>query len=731
MCVALGSLAAVGQGQDGLSLVNVMVGTAAEGQTFPATGVPFGMTQWTPQTRAGEVKCVSPYYAADRTIQGFRGSHFLSGSCTQDYGSFTVMPLADDSKLEANDRAAAFAHASERATPYRYGVELDTGIHAEMTGSLRAGMMEFRYGAKQKTGWITVENNLRLGTGTIQIDPVRQEITGVNPVYRIYAGSGKPTGFSGYVVVQFDRAFTVGGTWVGGQRTAGGLEQSATSGNGRTPGAYVKFALGKDRTVRGRIGTSFTSVDEARRNLAAEMPDWDFEAAVGRARAAWEAVMAKVQVGGSSPARRIFYTALYHANLVPRTYSDVSGTYPRFAGNGAIETAKGFTYYDDFSVWDTFRTLHPLMTILDPARDGEMVKSLILKGEQGGFLPIFPQWSSYTTEMTGDHVGAIVTDAYVKGVGGFDAEEAYRLMKKNATEEPASAAAYRDGQGRRSLESYLKYGYIPLEDRVLDAFHKDEQVSRTLDYAFDDFEVSTLARALGHDVDADYFAGRAQNYRNVIDQEGGFARGRHADGSWVTPFDPVKPVSYITESTPYVDTFFVPQDIPGLIELLGGRKAFAEKLDGVFSTGAYDHGNEPSHQIAYMYDFAGAPAKTQMHVHEIMTKLYRDEDGGLAGNDDAGQMSAWYCMSAMGFYQVTPGVARYSIGTPRFDEMTVKLGGGKSLHIRALGAEAGKFYVKAVRLNGVKLDRLWITHAEVVAGGDLEFEMTVVPQAEG
>ncbi len=710
-----------------------MIGTAAEGQTFPAAGVPFAMTNWTPQTRAGELKCVAPYYVADTKIQGFRASHFLSGSCTQDYGSFTVMPLPSDAKLDPTERASDFARSREHATPYSYAVDLaESGIHAGITGSVHDGMMQFVYGKGQKTGWLAVDNNVRLGTGTLHIDAARQEITGDNPAYRIYAGAGQPAGFSGYIVLQFDRPFRVGGIWTGKERKPGAIEGSSSPAG--PPGAYVSFALGQDETLRVRIGTSFVSLDEARKNLAAEMPDWNFQAATNRARAAWQAELAKVSIAGSSPDKRIFYTAMYHSMLLPRTFSDVSGTYPRFArsmiGNGSmVETAKGWVYYCDFSVWDTFRAVHPLFTILDPERDSDMVRSLIAKGEQGGFLPIFPAWNSYTSEMTGDHAGAIITDAYMKGIRGFDAEAAFRSMKKNAMLEPATTELYRLGQGRRGLESYLKYGYIPLEDTVPNAFHGNEQVSRTLDYAYDDFVLSLLARALGHTADADYFAGRGQNYRNVIDRESGFARGRHADGSWITPFNPNAPAPYITESTPYVNTFFVPQDVQGLIERLGGREEFVKKLDGVFSTGAYDHGNEPSHQIAYLYDDAGVAWKTQMHVHEIMTKLYRDRVDGLAGNDDAGQMSAWYVLSALGFYPVTPGVPRYAIGTPHFDRMTLQVGSGKTLHIVASGAEAGKFYVRSVRLNGIALDRPWILHSELMGGGELVFEMSDSPSA--
>jgi predicted alpha-1,2-mannosidase len=705
--------------------VNVLIGTSADGQTFPATGVPFAMTQWTPQTRSGEVKCVAPYYVADTRIQGFRGSHFLSGSCAQDYGSFTLMPLNDSSKLGSMAWSSAFSRSSEHAHPYLYSVDLaDSGIHAEITGAERSGMMRFRFAPSRKTGWIAVENNLRLGNGTIQIDAVRQEITGTNPVYRIYAGAGQPAGFSGYVVVQFDHPFRVGGTWAGDKRHDGGTQQDSSTGN---PGAFVSFDLGKDSAVRVRVGTSFTSIDEARRNLQAEMPDWDFDAAVYRARSAWENALSEIQIGGDSPDRTVFYTALYHSKLLPRIFSDRSGTYPKFAGGGTTETAKGFVYYDDYSIWDTFRAVHPLLTILEPDRDRDMVQSLVAKGEEGGFLPIFPAWNSYTAEMTGDYAGAIIADAYVKGIRGFDAEAAYRLMRKNATETPADLELYKDGRGRRALDSYLKYGYIPLEDHVPYAFHKDEQVSRTLDYAYNDYEVSVFAAALGHKQDAELFLKRSRNWRNVIDPTVGFARGRNADGTWVTPFDPEKAATYITESTPYVDTFFVPQDIPGLIETLHGPEAFVKKLDGVFASGTYDQGNEPSHHIAYLYDDAGVPSKTQFHVHDIMTRLYTNTTGGLIGNDDAGQMSAWYVMSALGFYPVTPGTPRYSIGTPHFDEMTLHAGSGKTLHIVARGVEAGKFYVRSVRLNDKLLDRMYLLHPEVEGGGELVFEMTGRP----
>jgi predicted alpha-1,2-mannosidase len=357
---------------------------------------------------------------------------------------------------------------------------------------------------------------------------------------------------------------------------------------------------------------------------------------------------------------------------------------------------------------------------------------LIAKGDQGGFLPIYPAWNSYTSEMVGDHAGTVFADAYFKGIRGFDIDEAYRLMKKNATELPTDWALYVDGRGRRGLKSYLKYGFIPLEDTVSDGtlVHPREQVSRTLEYAYDDSVVAEVAKALGHKDDAELFNKHAQNYRNVIDPKTGFARGRHEDGSWDSPFDPTKPYNYITEGLPFQYTFFVPQDLPGLIDLVGGREAFIAKLDALFAGGYYDHGNEPSHHIAYLYDNAGAAWKTQQHVRDVMDKQYSDTPSGLAGNDDAGQMSAWFVMSALGFYPVTPATPIYQIGTPLFDDAVIRLDNGKRLHIRAAGASEGKQYIRSVTLNGIPLNRYWIKHSEIVAGGELFFEMSSKPDLE-
>ena len=715
-----------GQAQGLADLVNPLVGTAADGQTYPSVGVPFAMTQWTPATEDTEKKGVPPYRYAGQIFRGIRGSHFLSGSAMQDYGSFQLLAGSGQFSWRGSAPSSHFSHDAERARPYLYQVELpDLGISASVTGTTRCAMMRFVFqGGGQ--GWIDVQDNARPGDGELKIDAARQEIVGSSKVRRLYAGQRRLAGFSGYVVVEFDHSFHVGGTWSGTELHRDSRHQVSDAS---PSGTFVVFDVKRGEVVLARVGTSFVSVEEARKNLRTEIPGWNFAGVQQASRAEWEKALDAIEVSGDSTDRRIFYTAMYHALQAPRTYNDVSGTYPRFAGGQPIETARGFTYYDDFSAWDTFRAVHPLFTLIDPHRDADMVRSLIAKGEQGGFLPIFPAWNSYTAEMDGDHGVAIIGDAYLKGIRGFDMQEAYRLMRKNALESPPSEAEYLDGKGRRALGSYLKYGYIPLEDTVAGAPipHHNEQVSRTLDYAYDDFVLSEIAAALGKMQDAELFRKRAQNYRNVIDPETGFARGRHADGTWITPFDPTQPAPYITEGLPFQFTFYVLQDISGLIALEHGRCGFIAKLDELFAKNLYDQGNEPSHHIAYLYDYAGAAFKTQQHIAEVRAAGYKDEPGGLIGNDDAGQMSAWYVLSAVGFYQVTPGIPRYAIGTPLFADAKIHLPNGRVFHIVAERNSARDIYIQSATLNGKPLRRFWLTHAEIVSGGTLVFRMSSEP----
>ena len=711
---------------DPYRLVDPRIGTANDGQTYPVVGMPFGMTGWTPETQPTEGKCISPYYDKDPKLTGFRGSHWLSGSCTQDYGTVTVMPTVGVLKVAPLERASLFRHATEVMSPAYYSVMLDDyRTRVELTGTMRSGMLRITFPAGEAAN-LLVEPNAKPGEGFVEVRPERHEIVGYNPVHRLYQGAGRSAGFSGYFVVRFQASAAKFGTWCGDTITPDSRQQG--KGCNRL-GAYISLKPGLARPILVKTGSSFTSIEEAENNLDAENNGWDFEGTRRAAEAAWRTLLERIEIEGGTPAEQTtFYTALFHASLAPRVVSDADGTYNGFAQEGKPHrAANGGAYYDDFSLWDTFRALHPLLTILDPKREEQMVQSLIDKGDQGGFLPIFPTWNSYTSEMIGDHAVAVIYDAYAKGLRGFNVQDAYRLVRQNATVTPPRVD-YVEGKGRRALDSYDRYGFIPLEDEVLDAFHHHEQVSRTLEYAYDDFVTSQFAEALGHHADAETFRKRSGNWKNVFDPSVGFVRGRYKNGTWVQPFDPAKPASYITEGVPWQYTFFVPHDIPGLIKAIGGNAAFIAKLDGLFDAKLYDQGNEPSHSIAYLYNYAGAPWKTQMRVRDIFASQFHTGPGGLPGNDDAGQMSAWYVLSAMGFYPLCPGTPTYALGSPIFSRIVIHQSNGKDFTVVTPKTSAENRYVQGVLLNGVPMSGSEIAHSEIVRGSTLTFEMGPKPR---
>jgi predicted alpha-1,2-mannosidase len=706
-------------------LVDARIGTAGEGQTYPVVGVPFGMTGWTPETRPTEDKCVSPYYYSDRKITGFRGSHWLSGSCTQDYGSVTIMPVAGGLKVSPMARASSFRHQTEVMHPAYYSVLLDDyKTKVELTGTTRTGMLRITFPENAQAS-ILVEPNSKPGEGYVQIRSEDHEIVGYNPVHRLYQGAGQSAGFSGYFVVRFQRPFARYGTWCGEQIHKEQKEQD--SGCNRL-GAYAVFSPSSRQELLVKIGTSFTSIEEAEKNLNAENNDWNFEKIQHEAEAAWNAMLDRIEIQGGTPdQQKIFYTALFHSFLAPRIVSDADGTYRGFAQEGKFhKAAPGTAYYDDFSLWDTFRALHPLLTILDPSREEQMVQSLIDKGEQGGFLPIFPSWNNYTSEMIGDHAVAVIVDAYAKGLRNFDIESAYRLIRQSAMITPPDAE-YKDGKGRRALQSYLRYGFIPLEDKVLDAFHQQEQVSRTLEYAYDDALAADFAGFLGKEPDGKQLRARSEYWRNVFDPAVGFVRGRHENGTWSEPFYPGEHYPYITEGVPWQYSFFVPQNIPGLIHAMGGNRAFVARLDGLFAARLYEQGNEPSHHIAYLYDYAGAAWKTQSRVRDIMQNSYGSGPDGLPGNDDAGQMSAWYVLSAMGFYPVCPGRPIYAIGSPIFSKIVIHQPNGHNFTVNAAKASAENKYIQSILLNGSPYSKYEISHQDIVSGATLTFNLASKP----
>lgn len=679
-----------------------------KGQNFPAVGRPFGMTQWTPETRLTETKCISPYYYNDSQITGFRGSHWMSGSCTQDYGSVTLMPFTTGRPdTVKTSPVSVFSHKNEKATPSYYSLMLDDyGIQAEITASVRSGMLRFTFPG-DKVNCIYIRSNSDFNQGKIWLDKERHEIVGYNPVHRIYQGKGKSAGFSGYFVIRFDKQFRI-------------IPQGDNLQN-------LIISFGGEKNLMVRIGTSFTSLEAARNNLNIEIPDWNFNKLSKETEDIWNQTLSKILVeGGSDDDLTKFYTALYHCYQLPRIASDVDGSYQGFAQDSLIHKAVGFDYYDDFSMWDTYRALHPLMTILEPKRTLDMVKSLVFKAKQGGWMPIFPAWGSYTAAMIGDHVSTMIADAYIKGIRDFDAESSYKYMRQNAFDQP-SREEYVDGKGRRALTSYLKYGYIPLEDSVWDAFHRREQVSRTLEYALDDYALAEFAKKIGKTDDYKKLIARSDNYRNVFDKSTGFVRGRHADKSWIVPFDPYKKANYICEGTPFQYTWYVPQDVPGLIKLMGGKKAFIGKLNEFFDGGHYWHGNEPDHQASFMFAMAGDPSKTEEWTHRIISEEYGTGPGGLSGNEDAGQMSAWLICAMIGFYPVCPGTGEYIMTTPSFSQIKIQLADGKYFTSNTENLTNGNYYIQSITRNGEKFKGRVLKHEDIVKGSTFEFQVSGNP----
>lgn len=726
-----------------LSYVDTRVGTAPSttrtagmfgknteeyGQTLPAVLEPNGMNFWTPQTRDSEEKCIAPYYYRDSLFQGFRNSHWIVGGCTQDYGSMTLMPLYGTLRCQAGERATRFSHADEVATPAYYAVSLpDEGIRAELTARSRSAIFRFTYQQAGKA-YLVVTPNSDEGQGFVCIDTVSNRIYGYNPVHRIYQGWGQPAGFSGHFVVEFQKRISGYGTFSADSLSDAALQQDSRP----AVGAYVAFDVAAGEEVLVKAASSFVDADGAQRNLLSEIPHWDFEQTRHELTDIWERRFSLIQVESDDrEALAKFYGAFYRASFLPRTYNDVDGRYPAFAtGKPVMQLAEGQTYYDDYSLWDTYRALHPLVNLITPQRGGEMMQSLVRKYEQGGWMPIFPCWNSYTSAMIGDHGTAALADAWVKGITNFDMEKAYEGMRKNAFDRPATLEEYRNGMGRRALDSYVKYGYIPLEDSVPDAFHTCEQVSRTLEYAYDDFALAQVAASLGKTDDCQALMERARNYRNVIDPRTGYAQGRHADGTFLNDDNAFHFTRFITEGAPCHYTWYVPQDPYGLMALMGGREVYAAKLDSMFTEGRYWHGNEPCHQVAFMFNYAGQPWKTQQAVRHILDTEYHNTPGGLAGNDDAGQMSAWYVFAAMGFYPVCPGTPYYMLASPSFPVVTLCPEGGRPFTVKAKGASARNIYIQRATLNGRPYTRNYLNHADIVQGGVLELEMGPEPNRE-
>ena len=701
-------------------------GSEKNANTIPAVCLPFGMTQFTPQTAATETKCIPPYNFKDKLLSGFRATHWISGSCMQDYGSFTVMPITGKLKTDLNDYATPFSHDDEVTTPAYYKVSLPTAhITAELTATLRSGIMRFT--AQQDDSlYLLIMPNSDRGEGFAKVNAATGEVWSDNPAHRIYQGWGEAAGFSGFLYAKISKQSSVAGTFSDAH-----IFTTDSIKNQKNAGVYIGFKLKKDESITLSLGTSFTSTNSAKNNLQKEISKADFTTVQTTAKRAWGKALQQVEITSTDEkAKRIFYTALYHAFIHPRLFSDVDGSYPKYAKQYQNGKLINGAYYDDFSMWDIYRAQLPLMEILQPSLVNNFVQSLILKGEQGGWLPIFPCWNNYTAAMVGDHATAFIASAYAKGIRNYDVQKAYSLMRKNAFE-VANAADYKNGMGRRALPSYLKYGFIPLEDSVPEAFHKKEQVSRTLEYAFDDYALSVVAKGLNKSTDYQKLYQRSLNYRNVFDTAVGLVRGRYANGSWISPFNADKRESYITEGTPRQYTFYVPQDVAGLSNKMGGAKGLENALDSLFTSNEYWHGNEPGHQIPFMYNYTAAPWKTQQKVREILDEEYSDGPGGLSGNDDAGQMSAWYVFAAMGFYPLDPVSGEYLLCSPLFDTVTINPLLKNHFQIVCHKSSKGAMYIQKVMVNGQPYNKNFITHQMIMEGKKIEMWLGDAPSAWG
>jgi predicted alpha-1,2-mannosidase len=699
------------QGRSPVDWVNLYIGTGSGligyGGTMPFVAAPFGMTDWTPQTRQNKLGTVS-YKYDDTTISGFMGTH-QPAIWMGDYGYVTLMPQAGPLTTTPEDRKLPFRHADEIVRPDYYSVWLDDGargrIRTEMTATTRCAYLRFTFPANASSR-VLVEASRPGIAGFAHVDAARREIEGYNPD-RMDSGLGPMAlpNFKGYFVVQFRKPFSGSGTY-GPTQTPG----SAT-------GAYAEFRTAEGEVVEARVGTSFISLDQARRNLQEEIPAWSFEAVRRSLRSAWNAKLGLLTIDGATDSqRRIVYTGLYHALLYPRIFSEQGRYYSAF--DDRIHKGQSYTAY---SIWDTFRAEFSLLTLVAPERVGGMVQALLQDYQEGGWMPKWPN-PSYTNIMIGTHADSLVAEAIQKHFTGFDYNLAWDAVYKDAMTPPDGDTTRRwyDREPHTPYEArggltYAKVlGYVPNDKTA-------ESASRTLEDAYDDFAVAQVAKALGKQKDYQFFLDRSHNYENVFNPATGFMQAKNSDGSWASPSEGW------TEGNPWVYTFAVMHDIPGLIRLMGGKANYNARLDEHFSGGHNIHKNEPSHHYGYLYDYSGEPWKTQARVRAIADAEYADLPSGLDGDDDCGQMSAWYLFTALGFYPVNPVSGDYMIGSPLFHGMSLRLANGRRLRVVAEHNSAANVYIQSATLDGRPLLRPVITYRQIMQGATLSLVMGPTP----
>ena len=700
--------------------VNTFVGTGSSvggpeyGGTMPFVSTPFGMTNWTPQTRQNRIS-VSSYEYHDQYIEGFIGTH-QPAIWMGDYGYITLMPETGSMNFAPEDRRLPFTHKDETSTPYYYAVTMGSDaahrIKAEMTATDHAGYLRFTY-PKSANANMLIEITRPGITGYVKLDPTLHEIVGYNPD-RMDANLGpmKLPNFKGYFVVRFKQPFLSHNVYSGTFSRPGQNELTSTN-----VGAYVSFDTHQDNQVDVQVGTSFISIDQARANLDAEMPNWNFDGLREALKNTWNQKLGIATIeGATDDQRRIFYSGLYHALLYPKLFSEHGRYYSAY--DDKIHNGESYTAY---SIWDIFRAENSLLTIFAPERISGMVQALLQDFQEGGWMPKWPN-PSYTNIMIGTHADSLVAEAINKGFKGFDYQLAYQAVYKDAMTPPDGDTTrlwldrepYTPYEARAGLTYFKKLGYIPA-DKV------SESASSTEEESYDDYAVAQVAKAVGKDDDYRFFMKRSLSYKNLFNPKRHFMQARNSDGSWASPDDGW------TEGDQWVYLYAALHDVPGVVQLMGGPQAASAELDEHFNSNHNRHDNEPSHHYGYLYDFTGEPWKTQARVREIANDAYSNTIDGVLGNEDCGQMSAWYIFTAMGFYPLNPASAEYVIGSPLFTNVTLHLPNGKVFMISAPKNSAKNVYVQSVMLNGKALDTPIITYADIEAGGELDFVMGPTP----
>ncbi len=712
--------------------VRPFVGTQGEGNTYPGPAAPFGMIQIGPDTEKHLWETASGYEYSDSSIIGFSLTH-LNGTGIPDLGDILFMPVVGTPKFIPGSKAhpdsgyrARYSHEEESASPGYYRVKLqNSGVLVELTAADRAGIIRLTYpktdsaiiltDLKHVLRWDVIWSNVRVENDSTIVG--YHMVNGWARERYIYFAARYSRHFDDYRIMSNGKPVIYNGYRFRSRAEAAGKDIQF----------YVQYKTRSDEVIMVKVAISATSTDNALKNLEAEIPDWDFQRVRQETRDKWNRELNKIQIEGSQEEKETFYSSMYHAFLAPNIYEDVTKEYRGLDQN--IHRAKGFENYAIFSLWDTYRATHPLFTLIQSKRDADMINSMLAHYDQSveHLLPVWSLQANETWCMIGYHAVPVIVDAYRKGIKGFDPLRAYDAIKTTAM-----------NPNYDNVATYAQLGWVPFEK-------ENESVSKTLEYAYDDYCIAQMAKSLGKKDDYQYFAKRAGNYKNLFDLSYHLMRGKDSQGKWRTPFDPHLYVDGgdFTEGTSWQYSWYVPHDVGGLIALHGGKEQFTQKLDSLFIVSASDstkgmddiqgrigeywHGNEPSHHIIFLYCYAGQPWKTQKLVHQVMKTQYGNKPNSLCGNDDCGQMSAWYIFNALGFYPVCPGSNYYVIGSPTVKKATIHLSNGKVFTTVAENLSDENIYIQSVTLNREKWNTPYLPYDELIRGGSIVFHMGPQP----